>query len=189
MDEILVDMKRAGRAAFRTREYASLLGKKNYARLVLHRIKKKGEILLIRKGWWAFPGAIPEAVACEISAPCYVSFHSALFLHGLTTQTPRNVQVAVARRTRKYAALGIKVNEFRIKKSQFNNFAKKEGVLLASPEKAVADCLSLPRTCPEFIVLEAIGKVDVAGVARLLESKAAFKRLGKVIRNAGKERN
>ena len=132
MDTILADLKRAGRSAFRIREFAALLGKRAYARLVLHRLNEKGELVLVMNGWWAFPESIPEAVACEISKPCYVSFHSALFLHGLTTQTPRSVQVAVARKTKpSYEVSGLKVKEFKIAKEQFNNFIAKDGILLA----------------------------------------------------------
>jgi len=176
MDTILADLKRAGRSAFRIREFAALLGKRAYARLVLHRLNEKGELVLVMNGWWAFPESIPEAVACEISKPCYVSFHSALFLHGLTTQTPRSVQVAVARKTKpSYEVSGLKVKEFKIAK--------------ASPEKAFADCISLPRTCPDFILTETAGKMDTDLVRQLLPSKAAIRRLEKVMKNAGSERS
>ena len=182
MDKILTGFRRAGRAAFRMREYAALLGKRGYARLVLHRLKERGELVLVKRGWWAFPESIPEAVACELSRPCYVSFHSALFLHGLTTQTPRSVQVAVARRTKpSYEVFGLKVKEFKIAKSRFNNFSAKDGVLLASSEKAFADCISLPRTCPDFILREVVEKIDVDLVRQLLSSKAAVRRLEQVM--------
>ena len=186
MDKILISLRQAGRATFRTREYAALLGKRAYARLVLHRLKEKGEIVAVRNGWWAFPGAIPEAVACEISRPCYVSFHSALFLHGLTTQTPRLVQVAVARNGRTYEVFGLKVKELKVARKGFNNFSAKDGLLLASPEKAFADCISRPRLCPEFILLEVVGMIDADKVRQMLSSKAAIKRLEAVVRKNAK---
>lgn len=189
MDKILTSLKKTGRHAFRTREYAALLGKGGYARLVLHRLKIKGEIILVRNGRWAFADALPEAVACEISAPCYISFHSALFLHGMTTQTPRNIQVAVTRRTKSYSVFGMSVKEFKVAKKSFNNFYVQDGVLLASPEKAFADCISLPRTCPEIVISEALDRVDVKKVRLLLHSKASLKRLDKVICNARQKRN
>jgi len=184
MDNILTSLKKSGRHAFSTKEYTALLGKKGYARLVLHRQKGKGEIVLVRNGWWAFADSIPEGVACEISKPCYVSFHSALFLHKMTTQTPRNIQVAVTRKTKPYVIFGMKVKEFKITKKRFNGFYAKEGILLASPEKAFADCLSFPRSCPEMVLFEAVGKIDIELVKSLISSKAAGKRLKRVIRNA-----
>ncbi|MFH1221677.1 MAG: hypothetical protein V1492_01185 [Candidatus Micrarchaeota archaeon] len=181
MDAILASLRKSDRAAFRTREYAGLLGKRSYARLVLHRLKKKGEIMRVRNGWWAFSDSIPEAIACEISAPAYVSFHSALFLHGLTTQTPRNVQLAVTRNARKYRISGIEVREYKIGKMQFGDFYRKDSVLLANPEKAFADCLELPRSCPDIILQEAAGSVNLGKVKTFLVSKAALKRLQKVM--------
>ena len=136
MDEILQAMRKAGRAAFRTREYAALLGKPAYARLVLHRLKVKQEINSIKNGWWAFPDAMPEAIASEISKPCYISFHSAIYLHGLTTQIPRKIQIAVIRRTRKYNILGMEAKEYKVKKSQFNSFYRKEGIMIADVNKS-----------------------------------------------------
>ena len=184
----MVAIKKAGRSAFRTREYAALVGNKAYAKLALHRMGRKGGIALVRRGWWAFPDAIPEAVAGEVSKPCYVSFHSGLYLHGLTTQTPREVQVAVARNARKYSALGANVREVKVNKSAFNNFSVKEGIALASPEKALADCVSRPSMCPGIVLVEASRKVNVEKVRELVTSKIARKRLEEVVKNAGKER-
>ncbi|MBI5061015.1 MAG: hypothetical protein HZB67_01755, partial [Candidatus Aenigmarchaeota archaeon] len=168
MDAILQALKKADRAAFRTREYAALLNKPGYARLVLHRLKTKGELISIKNGWWTFPDALPDAMACEISKPCYLSFHSALSLHGLTTQMPRNIQLAVIRKTRKYKIFEMEVKEYKIKREQFNNFSRNEGMIVASQEKAFADCLLIPRACPEIVLLEAIDKVDLDKVKQLI---------------------
>ena len=175
MDEILSSLRKSGRSAFRTREYAALLGKPAYARVVLHRLKQKGGLLLVRRGWWAFPDAMAEAIACEMSQPAYVSFHSALALHGLTTQQPRAVQLAVARNGRSYVAAGTQVREYRV--GRFTGFSRKDGILLASPEKALADCLEHPRACPGIVVEEAIGQADAQKTAQLLGTEAAKRRL------------
>lgn len=189
MDEILAALRKTGRSAFKTNEYAALLGKGGYARLILHRLKKKGELIPVKRGWWAFSDALPEAVACEVSQPSYVSFHSALFLHSLTTQIPRTIQLAVARNAREYAIPGAKVKEYKVKKEQFKNFSRKDGVLLAFPEKAVADCLAIPRACPEIVLYEAVRGLDSSKVKELISSKAAEMRLKRVVRHAGKERS
>lgn len=160
MDSVLEGFIKAGRHAFRTREYAALLGKPLYARQVLHRLKTRGELLGVRNGWWAFPDAPPEAVACEISAPAYLSFHSALHMHGLTTQVPNTIQLAVARFGRSYSILGRTAREYKVQKRFFNGFSAQDGVLIAKPEKALADCLNVPRACPEMVVAEAFQAVD-----------------------------
>ncbi len=181
MDDILTSLKKAGRHAFRTREYSNLLSKGAYARLVLHRLKLKNEIISIKNGWWAFADSSLEAIACEISKPAYVSFHSALFLHGLTTQVPRCIQIATTRKTKKYSVCNIKVIEFKIPKKSFNNFYSKNGVLLASKNKAFADCISLPRSCPDIILYEALDDITVDEVRSFLYTAQAQKRLKRVL--------
>ncbi|MDO8339620.1 MAG: hypothetical protein Q7T16_03100 [Candidatus Burarchaeum sp.] len=189
MDEILEGLKRAGRAAFRTREYAALLGKPGYARLVLHRLHVKGKLRKVRNGWWAFPDALPESVACEISTPCYLSFFSALALHGLTTQMPRGIQLAVARKPKAYAVFGMRVKEFNVGKRRFGGFVQKEGLFLATPEKAFADCLLFPRACPQIVLYEALPEIDVEKVKQLALTRAAKARLRRLVKHAGQERD
>ena len=186
MDEILNSLKKAGRAAFRTREYAALLSKGAYARLVLSRLRKKGELARVRNGWWAFPDAMAQAVACEVSKPAYLSFHSALSLRGLTTQIPRSMQLAVARSPKKYEVFGTPVMEYRVK--SFSGFSNEGGLLLVLPEKALADCLSVPRACPEIVLLEAAGNMDARKAEPFLSGKPAKARLKKVIAHAGQKR-
>jgi len=188
MDEILQALKKSGRAAFRTREYAAMLGKEGYARLALHRLKNQGRITSVKNGWWAFPDALPEAVACEVSRPAYVSFHSALFLHGMTTQTPAKIQVAVARRTRTYPVFGLAVKEYKVGKDQFCGFLRKDGLLLATPEKAVADSLMAPRACPEIVLQEALEKTDAGKIRGMLATAAAEKRLTRLMKRVEQER-
>jgi len=189
MDDIIRAMKKANRAAFRTREYAAMLGRKGYARLVLHRLKTKGELVSVKNGWWAFPDSVPEAVACEISNPAYISFHSALYLHGMTTQTPRKIQIAVARKTRSYSVFRIPVKEYKVKRDQFSYFYRKEGILLATPEKAFADSLAIPRACPEIVLIEAAGKIDREKVRGMLISASAKKRFRRLIIYADQKRS
>src|SRR3989338_2032333 len=118
-NKTLLLLARSKRAAFRTREFAASYKNKAYARLVLHRLKKQGKIKSVKKGWWAFPDAMPEAVACEISSPAYLSFLPALSLHRPTTQFPRWIQLAVPRPARKYALEGTEAKEYRIRPGSF----------------------------------------------------------------------
>ena len=180
---ILELLGKAGRNAFRTREFAAFVGNEAYARVVLHRLHKKKQLVPAKRGWWAFPNALPEEVACEISKPCYVSFHSALYLHGLTTQIPRIVQLAVARNAKTYSVLGVRVKEYKIKKEFFNGFYAKESLLVASAEKAFADCLNAPRSCPKIILKETLGGIDL-DLAKKFISKPGLKRLEELIENA-----
>jgi len=175
-DKILVLMG----PAFRTREFSAALGKSaGYARLVLHRLKKRGELENLKRGWWAQPNALPEEVAAIISYPCYVSFQSALYGHGLTTQLPLKVQIVVSRKARKYAVFSTRVQEYRVPKQAFNGYDVRKGLPLATPEKAFADCLRLPRSCPAIILVEALPKLGEEKI-RGYCSKRMLERLEKV---------
>jgi predicted transcriptional regulator of viral defense system len=180
IDDVLSEMK----PVFRAREFISALGgKAAYAYVALHRLKRAKRIEGIRNGWWAKAGATPEEIASAVSYPCYLSFHSALHAHGLTTQIPRFVQLAVCRKARKYGFEGGEAREYRIKKEEFGGFEVKEGIPIASPEKAFADCLRIPRACPNAILSEAIGGVDIWEVKKAC-NKRMLKRLKEVETNA-----
>ncbi|PIU02799.1 MAG: hypothetical protein COT55_01665 [Candidatus Diapherotrites archaeon CG09_land_8_20_14_0_10_32_12] len=186
MNEIIGKIKSSGRAAFRTKEFAVLLGKKEYARQVLHRLKEKNELISIKKGWWAFPDAMPEAVACELFMPCYISFHSALYLHGLTTQIPKKVQLAVTKNSRSISVFGVQIKKYKIKQKEFNSFCKKDNLLLASKEKAFADAVNYPRSCPEIVLKEAISCVELKQVRTYLNSEESRRRFLRLIKYVNK---
>ena len=176
IDDMLSKMK----PVFRAREFiAALGGKANYAYVALHRLKRAKKLESVRNGWWAKAGATPEEIASAVSYPCYLSFHSALHAHGLTTQIPRFVQLAVCRKARKYAFAGNEAREYRIKKEEFGGFEIKEGSPIASPEKAFLDCLRFPRACPNAILAEAAEKIDIWEVKRQC-NKRMRKRLKEV---------
>ena len=174
--------------AFRTSEFAAALAESGrspgYARLALHRLGRKGKIIRVRRGWWALPESLPEEIACAMSAPCYVSFHSALYCHGLTTQIPSRIQLAVAaRKPRKYVVLGTLAQEYGIPKRFFRGYAVRSGQALALPEKAFADCLLLPRSCPDAILVEALPGID-GSKTRAYCNRRMLGRLKKIRRQA-----
>ena len=170
----------AGKGAFSTAEFAALLGKSaGYARLVLHRLKVRKKIASVKRGWWAAPNALPEEAAAAVSFPCYVSFHSALYLRGLTTQIPSRIQLAVARKAKRYEAFGVRVQEYKAPAGAFAGFDSRKGFPLALPEKAFADCLRLPRACPEIILVEALPALDEEKIRRYC-SKRMLERLEKL---------
>lgn len=186
MNKILQLLKSSKRAAFSTKEYSALAGKKGYARLALHRAFVKGEIQKVKNGWWTFPDSIPEAVACEVSKPGYISFHSALALHGLTTQTPNIIQVAILKVKKNYPVFGIPVRQYKV--NSLSDFSLRDGVLLASPERAVADSITHPRSCPDIVLLEAIGNISQDLVFSMLTSSAAKKRFARLLKYARQDK-
>jgi predicted transcriptional regulator of viral defense system len=198
-DEFLRVLLALEKPAFRTRAFAAALARSGkstaYAWLALHRLGKKGKLARVRRGWWALPDALPEEVACAVSAPCYLSFHSALYVHGLTTQIPLRTQLAVARKPKKYGVAGAVVQEYRVPRKFFAGYAVNAGLPLASPEKAFADCLLLPRACPNVILVEVLASagisegVDVAAVRGYCgRNKRMLNRLKKLVKQAEREK-
>ncbi len=180
IDEILSKL----RPVFRAREFIALLGgKAAYAYVALNRLKRARKIESIRNGWWAKTGATPEEIASAVSYPCYVSFHSALYMHGATTQIPRFVQLAVCRKAKKYRFAAGEAREYRIKKEEFGGFEVKNGMPMANLEKAFADCLRIPRACPGAILAEALDRVNVWEIKKMC-NKRMLKRLAEVENNA-----
>ncbi|MFH1247064.1 MAG: hypothetical protein V1644_01665 [Candidatus Micrarchaeota archaeon] len=175
-NEILASLRKGNRAAFRSKEIAALLGNKNYAKVALHRLKVRGEIRMVKRGWWAFADAMYAQIACEVSYPCYLSFCTALNMHGATTQIPRIIQVAVCRNASRYRVFDTQVQEYKVSKPQFVGFSRQDGLLIASKEKAFADCLNIPRASPKSVLIESITNVDLDKV-KLFLTKEGKKRL------------
>src|SRR5690606_37828292 len=81
-----------------------------YASQILKRLASAGHVVHLSRGRWAFPNikrfALPEALTRP--SPSYVSFHSALFHHGLIEQIPQVVYAATLAPTRRVATpLGV----------------------------------------------------------------------------------
>ncbi len=182
---VMAFLRKAGKKTISTKQAYALFDSRGYARLALSRLKKRGALKPVRNGWWALSDASAEEVACEISAPCYISFHSALYLAGMTTQIPGSVQVAILRqRPRTYRVFGTVVREIRLKnREEFRSFAKTDGIVCATTPKATADCLNYPRTCPQTVVVEALERVGADEVEPLL-SKGGKKRFRRLMRRA-----
>lgn len=156
----------------------------NYSWQTLNRLKGRGEIINIRRGWWAKRDAMPEQAACMISYPCYISFHSALYLHGLTTQMPNIIQLAVRTSRRDYECMGMRVKHYRLPATMFNGFHAKDHMMIARPYKAFADCLKISRACPEVVLKEALEGVDESLIKGACD-KNMLMRLKRVRRHVG----
>ncbi|HQT44724.1 MAG TPA: hypothetical protein PLO51_02000 [Candidatus Micrarchaeota archaeon] len=106
----------------------------------------------------------------------------------MTTQIPRFVQLAVCRKARKYSFATGEAREYRIKKEDFGGFEIKDGMPIANPEKAFADCLRIPRSCPAAILADALDKVNIWEVKKMC-NRQMRKRLNEIEFNVVKTRD
>lgn len=131
---------------FTSKTIADITGKgKQYANLVLFRLKKTGEITMLERDKYTMHND-PMIIAAHMSWPSYISGWAALQYHHLTEQLPFCIEVITTRaRKRRMLVLSfgrirfIKTsskNMFGYKKEQFHGFE----IFMAEKEKAIADC-------------------------------------------------
>lgn len=143
-------MQNLGRAVFTTKEIAALSGiSVTAAGLTLKRMERRGIIGKAKRGIWYNPKQprfSPFALVPFLAGThqAYVSFLSALHLHGLISQIPELIYVATTGHTRT-TSTPIGVYSFhRIHPAFFDGFEWYGGerdFLIATPEKALVDSL------------------------------------------------
>lgn len=125
--------------------------KRSAATRTLGRLAAVGLLLKVRHGLWALePHLDPLVLPGYLTAPLpsYVSFQTALFLHGMVAQVPSVTYVASLARTRRVST---RLGTFSIHRLAPRFFGGCEamgssGVLMATPEKALLDMLYLAPT-------------------------------------------
>lgn len=150
---VLTAIKELKRPVFTTREAASYCGG-SLSNTVqeLNHLEKKGVVAKIVRGVWGVEVG-REKIAPYTAVPyltaghrAYVSFVSALHLHGMIDQIPQTVTLASTAHTK---TVKTKIGTFyihRIAPSFFKGFDWYKGTgdfLIAEPEKALVDCLYL----------------------------------------------
>lgn len=150
---VLVAIKKINRQVFTTREVAMLHGASlPAATQALNRLAKNGILLKVSKGVWVLQlggkSVSPYSIIQFLlpSHRAYVSFLSALHLHGIIEQIPQSIMLASTGHTK---TVKTKLGTFLFHKMApefFKGFIWYKGAgefLIAEPEKAVVDCLYL----------------------------------------------
>ena len=149
---IAVFIKRLGRKVFTTHELMSVSDRSGSTVVQsLNRLVNQGLLIKVYRGVWAESGAnklsVFEVIPCLFPRQrVYVSFITALHLHGMIEQIPQVVTLASTSHTR---TIRTKVGVFsvhQITPTFFDGFDwyKGEGdFLIAGPEKALVDSLYL----------------------------------------------
>jgi predicted transcriptional regulator of viral defense system len=145
-------VKRLGRQVFTSREIADLSGKSASAvTQSLRHLERHGVVHAIHRGVWAEVTDRPLSPYTVITqlfpdTRVYVSFFSALHLHGIISQIPQVVTLASLRHSRTvHTSVGV-YEVHRLSPEFFAGFDWYKGTgsfLIAEPEKALADCLYL----------------------------------------------
>src|SRR3989304_3129118 len=148
---ILVYIKQLKRPIFTTHKLNSLSGKSASAvTQALNYLVKQGLLTKVYRGVWveADQKISPYSLAPFLKPEnrVYVSFLSALHLHGIIEQIPQVITLASTSHTRKVKTAIASYIVHRISPKFFFGFdwyKSSQNFLIAEPEKALADCLYL----------------------------------------------
>lgn len=119
------------------------------AKYILETYCKKGTFVRLKKGLYASKDNYPSQaeIANRLYQPSYISFEYAMQLHGLIPESAYTITSATTKPTRTFVVDGVPYSFSSLHKSLFNGYfpSKQNGVsvLLAEPEKALADYLYL----------------------------------------------
>lgn len=107
--------------------------------LQLHQWKKRGELLALKRGLYAFADATPEAVeiARHLCSPCYFSLEYVLSLENILPEAVFSYTLVTTQNTRKFNTPFGLFSFRKIKREAFSGFNPK--TLVATKEKALAD--------------------------------------------------
>jgi len=140
-----------GRPVFTTREIAAIRGTSlSSTSQTLKRMEEQGLLMSPSRGLWCVPTDprfTPFALVSFLAGKhrAYVSFVSALHLQGLTGQIPQVIYAATTAHTRVTKTRLATYSLHRIHPAFFTGFDwhASDQFLIATPEKAVVDCLYL----------------------------------------------
>ncbi|MFW3147037.1 MAG: type IV toxin-antitoxin system AbiEi family antitoxin domain-containing protein [Thermoplasmatota archaeon] len=115
----------------------------------LSRLVKKGVLARVIGGLYSLPDTDPLCISSFIEGPSYISLWSALRYHGLTTQSPRIIEIINTKRSEtvelahadgRFSLDFIKTDPSRLfgyRKEYIGEHAS----FIADPEKTIVDCL------------------------------------------------
>ncbi len=131
---------------FSARDIRTLFGVSSVAAAsLLHRYKKGGFILQLKRGFYVFPDFLPPDVyvANKLYSPSYLSLEFALSYHGVIPETVYEITSVTTKATRQFETLGKAFSYRKIKKVAYTGYEiQKQNELsfyIANAEKAFVD--------------------------------------------------
>ncbi len=177
-----------------------LKGKKPSLTKLLHDLTAKGWLFRVSKGKYLIlpleAGAEPQftehefVLASALISPGYISYWSALNYYGLTEQVSKTIFIATTKRKREKHWQGLTFKFITLNKAKFFGYNQiqlnNHAVNIAEKEKAIVDCLDLPRNCGGMVeVIKAIysakEELDMHKLltyAKRMQNAAILNRLG-----------
>lgn len=117
--------------------------KKKSLRTVIMRLKNKGVLNQITRGWYSVFGVVvtPEEIVNQIYYPSYLSLKTVLSKAGIVNQIPRQIYCITPRKSYKTKIVDVSVIYRQIKKELYFGYYIENDLEIAYPEKALLDLL------------------------------------------------
>ena len=173
-------LRKIGLPVVTTRDATVLLGiSKSAASHLLRRLEQADLVYRLRRGRWVIVGEDPLNPVAYLTAPypSYVSSWTALSLHDMIDQIPRDVEVVTTARSTSIVAPTATYRLHHVTDSLFGGFDIGHGPPIASPEKALFDAVYLPAArgmttvfLPEIELPEGFDPTEVDRWVALIES-------------------
>ena len=111
----------------------------------LTRWVEKGFLIRVAKGIYAPYGTEIDVlkIANQMYYPSYLSFESVLSKYGILSQVPYTLTFATPKRSKKMILNDVEVEFTKLSDKYFFGYTYENGINIASPEKALVDCLYL----------------------------------------------
>lgn len=153
---------------------AILKEKKSSLTKLLHDLTVNGWLFRVSKGKYLIlpleAGAEPQftehefVLASALISPGYISYWSALNYYGLTEQVSKTIFIATVKQKREKSLLGLTFKFITLHQAKFFGYTviqlNNHRVNIAEREKAIVDCLDLPRNCGG--ITEVVKAIDSA---------------------------
>jgi len=198
--QLVLTLSEQGRHTITATEAIELLGSKGSARNVIQGLVQKGWLTRLVGGRYLFlpPERGPEnlgennalALASAVVEISYVGWWTAAAFHGLTTQKPSTIAVAVLRQRPAREIEGTAIRFVKVARRKFYGYQDFEvfgrTVRLSTAAKTIVDCVDRPDLCGgpselARIVFGGASQVDPAALvedALRMQSTALIQRLG-----------
>ena len=139
-------------------------------------LKLKNNYYAVAQRWQTTTEPELLGVANILQVPSYISLTTALAFYEITTQVQQGFfESACLKRTVRYEAAGVVFNYYKLSKARYFDFVKKDGVFIATPEKAFLDCVylfSFGKYRPDFGSMD-LTRLDTTRLKKLMRGYPA----------------
>ncbi len=182
------------KTVFTVKDISRLINKPvEYTWIYLYRLNSEGHIIRVERNKYTL-SQDPYEVGSNLVFPAYISFLSAYYLHGLTTQIPITVQVVSTKPRKPLYFQMMNIRFIAFQKKRIFGYSKQKFrekyIFIADKEKAIVDSLYLPKQCPISETFEALQNKEVdtsklTEYALRMKSVVVIKRLGYMLEKLG----